>query len=164
VETEQETRLSQGAPARARPNDDPVSDDFLFEARFGEPGRRRDHCACQALFMSRDDEMVVLSRRLGLLEAEQDWGIANGDADRLGEFLDVYACEARTSGERSLMAELLLASANECLTEGATDGLERFAEALARIRADASWEFEYWLEQGCFPLAAYLRARLPTET
>jgi len=35
--------------------------------------------------------MARLSARLGLTDEERDWGVVNGDAERLVEFVHIYA-------------------------------------------------------------------------
>lgn len=50
-------------------------------------------------------DIARLSARLGLIDEEQDWGIVNGDAERLDEFAHIYARDT-LSRVRPLAARL----------------------------------------------------------
>lgn len=102
-----------------------------------------------------------LSCRLGLMDLDQDWGISNSDGERLEEFVEEYR-QARGRIERSALAELVLASADERLRLVAGADLRDVEALLPAIAEDAAWELQYWrgLEGDHFPLALWLRERL----
>jgi hypothetical protein len=95
----------------------------------------------------------------------QDWGIVNGDAARLEEFMAFYESEPLSRVERAAMAELVLASANERLEADRSADLDAVARLLPRIAGDAVWEYDYWrgLDDAAFPVAEWLR-RHPLRT
>src|SRR4051812_13377767 len=103
--------------------------------------------------------MERLSARLGVMNEQQDWGIVNGINDRYDEFLRMYATADRNPIERSAVAELVLASANERLVQDRAAGLEGLAELLPRIAQDANWELDSRrrLDPTSFPLSRWLR-------
>jgi hypothetical protein len=105
--------------------------------------------------------MEWLSARLGVMNEGQDWGIVNGSSERYDEFLRIYSTGDLHTIERSAMAELVLASANERLVEDRAARLEELAELLPRIARDASWDLDYWrgLDPSSFPLTAWLHRR-----
>jgi hypothetical protein len=92
-----------------------------------------------------DDTMERLSARLGVMNEQQDWGIVNGSSERYDEFLRMYATADLNPIERSAVAELVLASANERLVQDRAAGLEGLAESLPRNAQHASWDLDYWL-------------------
>jgi hypothetical protein len=89
----------------------------------------------------------------------QDWGIVNGDAARLDEFVEFYESQPLSPVQRGAMASLALASANERLEADLTADLDVLARVLPRIASDAVWEYDYWrgLDGATFPLADWLR-------
>ena len=62
--------------------------------------------------------MAQLSERLAVMNEPQDWGIVNGDAARLDEFIEFYESQPLSSVQCCAMAGLVLASANERLEAG----------------------------------------------
>lgn len=111
--------------------------------------------------MTPRDEMARFSARLGLMNEPQDWGIVNADSGRLEEFVHIYESEPLTRVERSAMAALVLASANERLEDDPQADLAQVASVLPRIELDAAWELEYWrgLDGEKFPVGGWLRGR-----
>lgn len=106
-----------------------------------------------------DDEMAQLSERLALMNEPQDWGIVNGDAARLDEFIECYESEPLSPVQRGAMAGLVLASANERLEADRAADLDAVVRLLPRLAADADWEYTYWrgLDGAAFPLADWLK-------
>ena len=86
-------------------------------------------------------------------------GIINRSSDRFDEFLRFYEADGLDTIERSAMAGLVLASANERLVEVHADSPEQLVALLPRIVRDASWELDYWrgLDPSRFPLGGWLR-------
>jgi hypothetical protein len=68
-----------------------------------------------------DKDIRELSDRLGLVYYEQDWGICNANAGRLGDFLQTCRTGGLTPPQQYAMVELVLASMNEALAGGADD-------------------------------------------
>ena len=66
-----------------------------------------------------DKDIQELSDRLGLVHYQQDWGICNADAGRVGEFIQVGRSGGLTPPQQYAMVELVLASMNEALADGA---------------------------------------------
>jgi hypothetical protein len=109
--------------------------------------------------MRPESEMAQLSERLAVMNEPQDWGIVNGDAARLDEFVAFYESQPLSSVQRGAMASLVLASANERLQADLAADLDVVARLLSRLAADAEWEYDYWrgLDGAAFPLADWLR-------
>ena len=66
-----------------------------------------------------EKDIQDLSERLGLVYHRQDWGICNADASRVAEFVQVCRTGGLTPPQQYAMGELVLASMNEALVEGA---------------------------------------------
>jgi hypothetical protein len=111
-----------------------------------------------------------LSRELGLTDLEQDWGIANGDGQRLEEFVRLLQPDVIVSAVGEEVVDLVLSSANERLVDdGAFDQDVVFGAIAALDRRHWSMRVEYWgslqdveddyLEEAkeVFPIASLVR-------
>ncbi len=99
-----------------------------------------------------------LSQTLNLVEAPQDWGITNSDPARVGEFLHFCESVPLTAAQQFAMGELVLASMNDALVEGA-DGVDYLERFLALGLLGLPQHVRYWssLDDEEFPIAARLR-------
>jgi hypothetical protein len=105
-------------------------------------------------------ELEVLSQSLGLPYEPQDWGIINANGIRLPEFIAYYETNLLSSVQKVELAELIIASANECLL-GKLSLPERFPIFPNRNLNGIKNQLEYWrnLESDLeFPIASWLRA------
>lgn len=109
-------------------------------------------------------------------DAPQDWGIVNGEADRLSEFTAYYVHHAVRFEDWRVehdLGELLLQSANGALLEGANGrvGVEATVEAVVSRRTTEPTRFllNYWArlglgqeagEAGEWPIGPLLRQAL----
>jgi hypothetical protein len=91
-----------------------------------------------------DKDIQVLSDQLGLVNYPQDWGICNADANRIGEFIQVCRTGNLTPPQQYVMAELVLASMNESLVDGAAN-------------AELIGKFKTFLELGLHGLTPQIR-------
>ena len=116
--------------------------------------------------MTPDAQIQALSRSLGLEDCRQDWGITNADPARIEEFLDRCEATQLTLAQQPVMGELVLASLNEALLDGADP--EGVVVCVERLLASGlhglTAQVNYWssLEGGGeFPIGPLLQ-RLAT--
>lgn len=109
-----------------------------------------------------DESLEALTVALGLRFESQDWGIANADGGRLGEFITYYERRERLAKpQRHALGELIVASMNDALERGEATAsqVSVFEEFLARRQTDFPEVAEYWscLDPDQFPVARFLR-------
>ena len=108
-----------------------------------------------------DQEIRDLTERLGLIDQRQDWGIANADGRRVGEFIQVCRAGGLSAPQQYAMAELVVASMNEALVDGLVDEklADAFADFLALELLGLPAQVRYWasLPDGAeFPIAGLM--------
>lgn len=108
-----------------------------------------------------DKEIQELSDRLDLAYERQDWGICNADAGRVAEFIQVCQADRLTQAQQYAMGELVLASMNEALVNGATlpQIIDRFKSFLTLNLHGLDQQIRYWASltnADEFPLAGLL--------
>lgn len=94
---------------------------------------------------------VAQSLQVRYPDIEQDWGITNADATRLGEFVTYYERHAATFDTWSVefyLGELLMESANDALRDGLGDPTQVQAAVSAVVALSltepTSHLLEYW--------------------
>jgi hypothetical protein len=106
--------------------------------------------------------LLWLSRRLGLQNESQDWGIINADPDRLDEFVRFLDGTELRPAEVHQMVELILASANELLERDPGAPLDAVERVIHEHAFAGRFEIAYWRsldDDQEFPIGAWLRAR-----
>ena len=115
-----------------------------------------------------DQDIQDLTARLGVAYHRQDWGICNADANRVGEFIRVCQTGKLTPPQQYAMGELVLASMNDALVEGAADAelISEF-EAFLKLRLHGlAPQIRYWsslTDAEEFPLSGLLGRQLVAE-
>ena len=112
-----------------------------------------------------DKHIQELSDRLGLVHYQQDWGICNADAGRVGEFIQVCRSGGLTPPQQYAMVELVLASMNEALSVGAdhAEHVSDFSGFLTLCLHGLEPQIRYWAslpDDEEFPLSAVLERQL----
>jgi len=99
----------------------------------------------RARWVTKDSE-AKLTSMLNLPPHMQDWEIECADANRLGEFIDLYADGGLNDDDRFALMALIVSSFEDWLCEG---GLEEMVVQRVRrhLMADFSlheWTIHYW--------------------
>jgi hypothetical protein len=114
------------------------------------------------IWMNPEERIARLTRRLGLTDEPQDWGIVNADSERLEEFVEFLETGHHDSTEAYLLVELILASANERLLQDRQADIEGIVDAMALYPPASAIHRPYWAsltDDAEFPLGSWLRAR-----
>ena len=104
-----------------------------------------------------------LSDELDLAYEPQDWGIVNADGDRLDEFIGFFAQSQLEPTQMFELADLILASANECMVRGLKVYLPLLLKLAEQHKPAFAHHIEYWLglsNDKEFPLSSALRTAL----
>jgi hypothetical protein len=79
----------------------------------------------------------------------QDWAIELADAARIGSFCDLYESERLNTDEKFALMQLIIASLDDLLSDGATDDPEVVQCVASLLRQDFVLHFytvAYWSE------------------
>jgi hypothetical protein len=110
-----------------------------------------------------DTLLRELSDRLGLNYEPQDWGIVNADGARLNEFIDFFVQSRLEPTQMFELADLILASANDCMIRGLELNLPILLGLAERHQSTFDPHIEYWSGLSSdeeFPLSRALRTAL----
>lgn len=109
-----------------------------------------------------DRDLETLCRSLGLEYERQDWGIINGNGNRLGEFISYYnETPSLSPTQKFELGGLILASANERLRDTGAVG-EELRPFVAVHGAEFRAQLDYWRsleDPDEWPLGRWLRAQ-----
>ena len=109
-----------------------------------------------------------LNQDLNLQYEEQDWGIVNSNGARLEEFIRYFENHpGLVSTAQFELGDLILASANEVLTEDASAALPLLKPFLESQAETFVVHMDYWMGlegRDEFPLGHWLRENMKTKS